>query len=408
MRALLILALLLCGCQASKKDGPYGYRFENVPSNSLDVEIEFYVKRLKQRPKSFLERNNLAQAYLSKAQQGGEPSFYGLAEKLAQESLAIQGPGNTAAKLILASVAEARHDFQRSLELTRQVYELDPTDADARSLMSNSLMEMGAVQEAYNLAVGQRLPSPAALMQLARLQILRGEDDKARKALEYAIKTEQPQERRLSARLRSLLAEIDYRHGNLSESRRLFELSARILKNNPPALQGLAKIALREKNPQQAEQYLTEAFSYNQDPGVLIDLARLKPESEADHLRQKAASLLTPEIQQGRYGHARDLARLRLDEGKPEEALKLLEQEEKQRKDWKLYELKARALEQLKEPAKADESLQKAMASGLQDPALFLRAARLQRALGNQAKAADWEKSARELDPGLTEEFLDL
>jgi predicted negative regulator of RcsB-dependent stress response len=101
----------------------------------------------------------------------------------------------------------------------------------------------------------------------------------------------------------------------------------------------------------------------------------------------------------GLIGHARDLAKVLLDMKKPEEALKVLKEEQAYRRDHRNFELQAQALADMKKPKEALAQLDQAMAFGYQDPIFYLRAAELAKQAGDP-RAAEFESKAKALDSG--------
>lgn len=415
--SLALLAWCLAGCQQAKPPAPIGaatpgafqfaYRFKDIPPVDLDNEIRFYQDKLKKAPGDAAVQVALAQAYLSKAQSSGDVSYFGEAEKLVQSALKLKPRNPTGAHLVRASLAEARHDFEGSLKITRSIYQQDAGDFDARAMMSNSLMELGRLPEALALskALVQEMPGTGSALQAARVLIASGQDAQARPLIEAAMRQEQPQENKASARLRSLLGEMELRHGRLEEAHQFLLASLEAAPENPQTLEILARLKVRQGQGAEAEKLYLTAFAKTQHPLLLREVASIKlargEEAEARTMLEQAETLLKPEVARGSYGHARDLARVYLDLKRPQEALKLLQQEEKQRQDWRLYELKAIALDHCKDRDGALRALKKALASGIQEPSLYQRAALWE-------PAAGWQEKLKAIDPSYTPSLLEL
>ena len=407
---LLLLALLALGCQrpqtattptASATPFAYAYKFKNIPPEDVDNAIAFHKKRLKDSRQHPAFQISLAQAYLSKAQISSDVSYFDEAEKLVDAALKKQ-PDNKAGLLAKASLCEARHDFASAIKITEALEKKDPGDVDTRALLANSLMEVGRVPEALEISksIFRQVPTVAAALQVSRVYIASGDDEKARKILEVAISQEQPMENKISSRLRSLIGEIDFRHGKLEEAEQFFLASLEASPDNAQTTEDLARLKIRRGQKDEAEKLFMAAFAKTQHPLLLREVAQLKPAEQAKSMLGQAETLLRPEVQKGRYGHARDLARVLLDQGKAQEALKLLEQEEKQRQDWRLYELKAITLEALQRHEAAVKALKQALGSGIQQPSLYQRAALWE-------PAGPWAEKLKTLDPTFTPELLE-
>jgi tetratricopeptide (TPR) repeat protein len=415
-RIPLLLALLALGCQGTGQPGPqatpsptpafqYAYAFRDIKPEDVDNAIEFHKKRLKNARQHPLFKVALAQAYLAKAQQSSDVSYFDEAEKLVDEALK-KLPADKSALLVKASLCESRHDFQGSIKICQSLEKKDPGDLDTRSLLANSLMEVGNLPEALKLAQGifRQMPTIAAATLAARAYIATGDDEKARKILEVALTQEQPMENKISARMRSLLGEMDVRHGKLAEAEQFYRSSLEASPENAQTTEDLARLKLRQGEPGEAEKLFMASFAKTQHPLLLREVAQIKAAQgnaeQSKSMLEQARALLEPEVKKGRYGHARDLARVLLDLGQNEEALKLLEQEERQRQDWRLYELKAITLERLRRHDEAVKALRQAVGGGYLEPSLYQRMALWE-------PQGPWAEKLKSLNPDYTPEMLE-
>lgn len=409
---LLVLALGFggaVGCQknvaAKSSPAPTQYAYGNVPGPTADDELQFYEKRVKERPPNWPDKVFLASAVLAKAQAEDNDELFARAEKLANEVLHDYPGRKTGAELVLAQVAEGHHNFKRSYEICSKLYEQDPTDVGLTSMISNSLLEMGRVKEAAEWArpALKQAQTSATFVHNARIATYNGQDEEAIRYLQTALRMEQPQERKASARIRSMWGDIELRHGHLKPARELLEASLKIQRRSLPALLSLSRLERREGHREAALTLLTAAYEYFHNPAILTEMAAIQEQLgqklEASKLREQAAAVLRKEVGTGMIGHARDLAKVLLDQGHPDEALKVLLEEQKYRSDHRNFELQAMSLEALHRPKEALIAMEKAMADGYQDPAFYARAARLAREL-NDPRADAWEAKQKELDPG--------
>ncbi len=410
---LVTLVLVAPGCRQagapSASNTPaafrFAYPFKNIPPENIDNAIRFHKEKLAKAPKEPTFQVALAQDYMSKAQSSSDFTYFNEAEKLVDQALKKR-PDLKGALLAKASLCEARHDFQGAINICEALEKKNPGDLDTRSLLANSLMEVGRVPEALEISrsIFRSEPTNAAALQVSRTLIASGDDDKARKILEGAISRGQPLENKVSSRLRSLLGEMDVRHGNLTEAEQLFLASLDARPDSAQTTEDLARLKLRQGQLAEAEKLFLASFGRTQHPLLLREVAKIKltqgKSEESQNMLQQAEALLRPEVQKGGYGHARDLARVLLDLQRPEEALKLLEHEEKQRQDWRLYELKAITFEALKQHEQALKALKQALASGIQEPSLYQRAALWE-------PSGPWAEKLKTLDATYTPDMLE-
>jgi len=399
------------GCQLTRPPGQSStpglgaaYPFQSVKGPSVEEEIAFYESRCKQRPQSSSDRAFLAQAYLTKAQAEDNDELFSRALKTAEDSLKMLPEGNKTAEFVLAGVAEGHHNFRQAYEISLKIYQADPNEMGTYSMISNSLLEMGRLAEAERWAAPLRQSSTAgACVHMARIAIYQGKDPQAEALLERALELEQPQERKTSARIRSLLGDIALRHGQLAKAGEYLDQSLQIQRRSLPALLCRARLARRQGQPEQALQLLSEAHAFFQNPALLTEMASLHQQlgrtSEAVALQDRAAAILRQEVGHGMIGHARDLARVLLDQGKAREAIKVMLEEQKYRQDHRSFELLAQAYLADGRPKEALRAIEQALAGGYQDPAVFSLASRIA-SKASDPRGADWAEAARRLDPG--------
>jgi tetratricopeptide (TPR) repeat protein len=117
---------------------------------STDQVIRFHQSRVAADPDDPLAHNRLAAAYVQKARESGDLSYYGLAEKAATRSLTLLSRGRPAAvaAALLAAVHLARHEFTTALARARQAIEMDLSEPTAHAIAGDALVELGDYEQA--------------------------------------------------------------------------------------------------------------------------------------------------------------------------------------------------------------------------------------------------------------------
>lgn len=398
-------------------DSKYRYHFSEVVRNNpsqkeaLQQEIAFYQQRLAVDAKSGLNRAALAGVYLKMARATGEGSWFLLAEQAAQRSIADLPFDNKGALLVLARIAEARHDFPTALRFVKQVG-FDNEDAIALTVTSH--LAMGKVSEASAAAEAlvNRLPNLGSLTLRALVREAEGRDAEVLQDFQQAIAAEEPGEVAGSARVRSLLGRFYARRGQLVQAKALFLEALRLVPRYQLALIYLADLEVRSGNYREAESYYSKVSAYSGGVATVFDrtvdrgMARVK-ELQGDaiaseKLRDKAEAGLRQEQVSGGFGHRRDLARLLLEKGRSQdvtEALALMQQEVKIRRDALTLDTLAWALSSAGDWKGADRVMGEILRSGIRDAAIFYRASAIARALGKDAESRDYVQKAKEIDP---------
>lgn len=403
------------GEQASAET--YRYRFERAPRGAvrqaLEAEIAFYQERLSRDPRSGLDLAALAGAYLKMARATGDLTWLLLAEQTAQRSLASLPFENRGALLVLARVAEARHDFDEAIRLARQA-----GGSDGLAIVVTSTLAIGKVDEAVKVAelLVRAQPGLGSYALLALVEMAQGRDEEAVAALDRAIAREEPGEVASSAWARTLLGRLRYRRGRLAEARSLYLETLRILPQYPLALLNLAELEMRWGRYRTAEDHLTQVVNITRaspnvyDHAVLRGLARLK-ELQGDHqgaarFWDDAEARLRRDVTSGRFGHRRELTRLLLEHARredAEEALRLMQAEVRIRRDSETLYVLAWALSENGRWPEARAVIRDALHWGVRDARLFYRAALIEQALGNGTQALIYLASATQTDPTFDE-----
>jgi tetratricopeptide (TPR) repeat protein len=394
--------------------GAYPYPFQRAPRGSvraaLEREVAFYQDRLRHDPRGGLDQAALGRAYLKMARATGDLAWYLLAEQAARRSLASLPFHNDGAVLVLARVAEARHDFPEALRLASQLAGTE---------------EALAIRVTVGLARGQTGEAAAAAAALVRMAptlgsqtlqalvlIATGDDAGALRAFDRALASEEPGEAGTSAWARALLGRFHARRGRLTLARALDREALAILPQYPPALLGLAELEARAGEYDAAAAHLSDIVTVTAtspnvyDHAVLRGLGRIRwlqgdvPGARA--LWDQAEARLRRDVAAGAFGHRRELARLLLDRGRPQdlpEALALMHTEAAGRRDPETLETLAWALSRAGRWLEAREAVREALRSGVRDAALFYRAGLVEQALGHPQEARRYLEAARVTDP---------
>ncbi|BAY66573.1 tetratricopeptide TPR_2 repeat protein [Calothrix brevissima NIES-22] len=412
-----------------RQQTPYRYNFSpSLPGTenrraTLQEEITFYQEKVRQNPDSALNLTALAQTYLKMAKATGESNWYLLAEQAAQRSLSHLQFNNQGAIMVLARVAQARHDFTEAIRLSQEVLKQQSNNDNALAVLVTSNLAMGKLPQAKIAAdtLVNKLPTQGNLTLQALVLVAQGQDKAALETFKYALAAEEPGELGTSAWTRVLLGQFYYKYGQLELAESLYKEALRILPRYPLALLHLAELETRKGNYQIAENFYAQVLPKSQksatifDHAVLRGKAKLKQlqgkEVEANQLLNQAEILLRQENatghSNGSFGHRRELARLLLEKNNPQdtaEALSLMQAEINIRRDAQTLDTLAWALLRSGRLSAAQENIQAALQLGTKDAGIYYRAGIIAKALGNQQQALNYEKIAQNIDPTFNEQ----
>jgi tetratricopeptide (TPR) repeat protein len=381
----------------------------------LQKEIALYQTKVQQDPSSGLNLASLASAYWKTGKATGEVSWYLLAEQTAQKSIAALPFNNDGAPLILAQVAQARHDFANAEKLAKTVLKTNPSNDEAKSILITCALAtgdlVGAQTEAKQLA--DRMPNLGNLTLQALVEDAQGKPA-AVETFRLAIGTEEAGEIGGSALVRVLLGRHFYNRGDLDQAVGLYQEALRILPRYPLASMHLAALETRRGNYSAAEGHYNQVIAFSQqstnvyDHTILRGKARIKQLQGQPHqeLLQQAETLLRQDTnaghENGAFGHRRELAQLLLDRNQNQdaaEALKLMQAEVKVRRDAQTLAVLARSLMLNNQLPEAQKTMRSALKLGGQNAGMYLQSARIEQKLGNITAAQAAQTQAQKIDP---------
>ena len=271
-RALLGLAVALAAIAAILASGllrgdepPAGKDTATVTSvagtgSSTDRLIAGFQRRLKDNPEDFSSYVNLANAYLQKVRETGDPSLYAKADDLLDraEKIEPQNPELFATRGILAL---ARHDFVRALEFGERALALNPESARYYGIVGDAQIELGRYEEAiasYQKMIDLR-PDFSSYSRVAYARELYGDPEGAIQAMQDAVDAGAPvPENKAWAYVQ--LGNLRFTTGQLEEAAKDYDLATKTLPNYPPALAGQARIAAARGELEQAAALYQQAF----------------------------------------------------------------------------------------------------------------------------------------------------
>lgn len=387
------------------------YRLTGSTTSNTEAEIAFLEKRIARDPKGGLDLAALSGLYFAKARQTGDAKGFAKAEETANKSLANLAVHNEGAKMVLARVAEARHDFPEAIRLAREVLRVRPADQDALGVLVTSNLGLGGLDEAERAAdqIVDRAPTLGAYTLRALVMEARGRDAEALYDFSKALAAEDVGEVEGSAWVRTLLGRFHARRGRMDLARGLYEEALRIVPDYPQTLGLLGELEAKVGSFDRSEARYAAAWKRLPELSFLVDRAGVKASrgdaAGATSLYAEAEKLLRQDLTTGSFGHRGELVHLLLHRGRPEdvqEAVTLSREEALTRRDAGTLSTLAWALSKAKLWSEAREAARHALRTGLRDAELFQRAGIIEAALDNPERADFYFTHAVQIDPSLT------
>ena len=219
--------------------------------------------------------SRLSSAYVQRARERADPSFYPLAETAVRRALAVE-PENTQALITDAGLALSRHDFAGALELARRVEAIEPSLVATYAVETDALVELGRYDEAT--AAAQRLadmhPDFAAYTRISYLRELHGDLDGAIDATLQAVAAGSAVKQDVIW-ARALAGNLYLMKGDIGGAERQYRQAEAVLPDDPQTHFGLAKLAIAQDDHATAERHLRSAIDQRPLPEYVIALGDL-------------------------------------------------------------------------------------------------------------------------------------
>ncbi len=274
LAALAVLATLalLRGERPADQRVELPFDFRQTAGTSTDTLIGSLQEKIRDNPKDFDSHINLANAYLQKVRETGDPSLYAKTEDLLDQAQKLDGhsPELFATR---GTLALARHDFQAALEYGTRAQALDPESARYHGIVGDAQIELGMYDEAiqsYQEMVDRR-PDFASFSRVAYARELYGDPEGAIEAMESALQAGSGTPENV-AWAHVQLGNLWFTSGNLEEAQKAYGLSTRTVGAYAPALAGQAKIAAAKGDLEQSATIYRQAFNRMPLPEYAIAL----------------------------------------------------------------------------------------------------------------------------------------
>jgi tetratricopeptide (TPR) repeat protein len=270
--ATLATLALLRGERSADQRVELPFDFRQTAGTSTDSLIGSLQERIRENPKDFDSHINLANAYLQKVRETGDPTMYTRTEDLLNNArkLEAQSPELFATR---GSLDLARHDFEAALHNGTRALALDPENARYYGIVGDAQIEQGMYEEAINSyqEMVDRRPDFDSFSRVAYARELYGDV-----AWAYVQ-----------------LGNLWFTAGKLEEAQKEYTLSTRTVNAYAPALAGQAKITAARGDLEQAATLYRQAFNRMPLPEYAIALGdvyaamgeRVKAEEQYDLVR---------------------------------------------------------------------------------------------------------------------------
>jgi len=372
----------------------------------IEAVIAYFEQRVKAQPEDCMSLAFLGNLYFHKAKQDDDWSFYVRAAEVLERSLQSL-PNYESAKIYLAEVYAAQHRFQDALKLVLEVLEEKPQAPMALAIKTDCQLELGQYDDAKQTleALKVVVDSAPILARSARLAELTGDRPQAIELFDRAIKDlesfgAQPAQISWYQWRKGILL---FASGQMDQSRMLFEAALKAQPEDAGALTGLTEALFAQGDSAGAIKQIERVIELYNAPPAMALLGDIYQATGKDELAQswhdKAEAAMRQEQITAGDAHARELALFLANHNRhPAEAAKLARHDLQRRQDVFTSDTLAWCLYQNGEFSEAKDWIEKALEVGIQDASVYFHAARIFTALGDDKRAADFDKSVAKLN----------
>ena len=395
-----------------------------------DNQIRFFQWKVAQDPDDQFNYDRLGVAYIQKARETGDVTYYNLAAKALEKSLALESKAPEAAPPAkhLATVYYAEHRFAEALSLAQQALALNPRDITPYALIGDAHCEMGDYQQAW--ADYARLSSPqnpqaSAQFALSGMQYL----DESRESVQNLLtgKTTAAVEHMRAAVNISIdshmavesiawsqfsLGEAYLQLGNLAGARAAYSAALKTYPNYHRALAGLAKVSAAEGHLAEAIELYKQAIGVIPLPAYAAALGDVYAKAGNSAEARKNYDLVEYIARLNTFNQSvynRELAVFYADHDVHlPQALALARKEFEVRHDIYTWDALAWTLYKNDQPQEAAAAIKEALHLETKDPLILFHAGMIYQRLGENARAEDYLRSAIALNPQFHVFYADL
>jgi tetratricopeptide (TPR) repeat protein len=277
-------------------------------------KVSELTNKIAANPKDVKPRLQMAAIYIAEARITGEhPYYYPAIHKILDGVLAID-PRNFEANILKASVYMSQHQFAEAKQLSEKAGNINPSNAYVYGVLVDANVELGNYKEA--IAASDKMqsikPSLESYSRASYLREIFGDYNGAIEAMKLAVEAGLPGSEP-QCWSRNTLGDIYLKTGQLNMAEEQYKMNLALRPTYAFSMAGLAKLAVKKKNYDQALQYLDSAvailpeFSFHEQMAGIYMLQGHKEKAMAKY--NEVISMLKEDEASGHFV-ALEMARL--------------------------------------------------------------------------------------------------
>ncbi len=267
-----VLSACMTQAQATSPSPASPSRAGQALNPSSDQVIARDQDRIRINASDWLAIDELAAAYLQKAREVGDPSYYPKVEGLLSSAL-HHDKSDIEAATLMGTLALARHQFREALTWGQTAHALAPYGSRPLGIISDSQTQLGQYPEA--VASLQQMvnlrPDLSSYSRVSYLRELYGDVPGAIDAMKMAITAGGPAPENL-AYAEVLLGNLYFNAGKLSEAEAQYQRALRDFPGYVQGIAGVASVRAAQKKFEEAARLYQRAIDIYPIPQYVIAL----------------------------------------------------------------------------------------------------------------------------------------
>ena len=242
---------------------------------SLDNQIQTLQDQLRSNPNNWQTYSQLGLAYLQKARETGDPSYYQKTEQALDRALSLQ-PDDYVSISAKGTLTSARHDFSAALQWGERARQINPDRPYAYGVIADAQIEMGRYSEAVQTlqTMVDLRPDMSSYTRISYIRELYGDTSGALDMMQRAVDSGTPNSESTSW-VRTQLGNLYFNTGDLDRAQEEYQ---RTLQDRPGyvyAIAGLGRVLAARGDWKGAIDFLNQAVAIMPMPEFVITLGDL-------------------------------------------------------------------------------------------------------------------------------------
>lgn len=390
---------------SSRLEDAYGYLADSASrtSTSTDKLIQDLQDRLRKNPDDWQSYSQLGLAYLQKARETGDPSYYLKTEEALDKALSFQAD-DYASISAQGALALARHDFSLALECGEKARQINPDRTYAYGVIADAQIELGRYEEAVETlqTMVDLRPDMSSYSRISYMRELHGDTEGALEMMQLAVDSGTPNSEN-TAWVRTQLANLYFNSGDLDQA----ELEYRLTLQNRPdyvyAVVGLGRVRAAHGDMNEAIKLVNQAVTIMPLPDFVIalgDLYQAAGQQEAASQQYKLVAAIETLYRANGVDMDLEISLFNADhEQKLDETLALARKAYANRPSIHGADALAWALYKTGNFAEAQTNSMEALKLGTKDPLKLFHAGMIALELGDKSQAREYLEEALAINP---------